>query len=496
MLSSGSQNFLAQAEQLANGQPADFDGDGIPETIWTTDPDGSITIQTDANGDGVPEYLYRWDKPSATGYEIIDADSNGMPERRSDFTANPVQRVVLLDHDFNGKFERRLTETYDLTAHTIHAVTEIDPAESGTWAVDSDTTGPISRDGTDANGFYQCDPKPSPAGGGGGGPECDGLGDTGPAANNQTAWPPGDPTVTLGKFGHIGVFGSSQPTDGPNGECSQDHMSRILKALDCAIERNQHCLAQSNNGLSSLLDRFSAGGQWSIACGNRCPNIGATTGPELCPPWLPDFICPLSNPRDPTSPRDNPEWHGRTNLSQGTLDTTSDSELCMVLLHEWLHAAGADDTNTDDHNRCRSDSVYACGRYCPGCIESGARWGIPAGINAQYDCAACAGTPIAKLKCGLRDIERSTYCVDSAATGGYDQCADQNNQSAPCSVCLGPERYYCDGTLQRAVDGGECCLTCPADKPIMRYIACTPGATDGVADFDTCKPPTPSCPPQ
>lgn len=409
------QRLFVEAAKMRQGRPADVDGDGVAELVTSDLGGGAFVASTDADGDGRPEYLQQRD---AAGNEslIVDGDSDGAAEQQMAFGVGPPPvRVTTSDTNLDGVMDRRETSTYDPQAGTVRVVLEADPQGDGTFEPVSDTTEPIARDaGTET---------------------CDG-----------TQGFPVAPSLGSGlRFGGPTGPDLSVPynDDGSGGRCTKARAQRIVKAVECALDKGWKCLERTNDALSKRLFTTLSHETLYFGCGNPCAGKDATTTPGLRVPGFRD---------------------GRLNFNPSRLDGMTDQELCGVTLHEMLHWAGEGLGDTAEHNKGH-DRTYSCGRYCGGCIARGpnpADDGKPAGPNA--DCARCAGTEAEKGRCGLKKQELDVFCPT------YNLCHAGLAGNIQCQECRGLKQLFCDDTETSIAPEFRCCKTCPSgyfsnDKP-------------------------------
>jgi cysteine-rich repeat protein len=413
--------LVAEAGKAAQGLPADYDGDGVPDYV-TTITGGTVQSESDADGDGNPEFISTRDA-AGNGAVRIDSDSDGRPEVETTTTVGPPPvRVVLRDTDLDGFVDRRETDTFDLAAGTVRVVEESDPEGDGTYVTIADDVVPIGQ-----NSGAPCDPN----------------------AGLPGVFDRGSPRLRLN--------GIVIPVDGGGGRCSRSQGERIAKALDCAFTQGHDCLANTNAGLAKeLFDGLVRNDNLMIACGNHCAGSDANTLTGVL-------------------------WLGATmNVNPDILDGASpvnDADLCTVILHELLHWRGEGLGDQAKHDQ-GIDRTYSCGRYCGGCTSRG-----PGAPGPNVDCARCAGTESEKGRCGLKVKEEEIPCpayelCHAGLAGnracetcrGLQQqfCDDSNSSAAPLlSCCLLCPAEFPHNDLVCTGDGSKMgtCATKPPECP-------------------------------
>ena len=104
--------WLAEAEKLQRGEPADLDLDGTPDFFMEKDANGGVRKWSDQDGDGQMEWVSQQD---GVGNEIQEFDTNqdGVLEESRSLTAGaPGRLVILKDTDWDGRMDRRDTITF------------------------------------------------------------------------------------------------------------------------------------------------------------------------------------------------------------------------------------------------------------------------------------------------------------------------------------------------------------------------------------------------
>jgi hypothetical protein len=437
-------DFFQQAALAATGQPVDFDGDGMSE-FQLTQSGTQMTVHV-APG-GIDVFYYQYDSATGAGSKMVDADQNGMPEYSATYTGNPDTSAELFDDDGDGTYDRRTTTVYDYTTSTETITLETDPQHTGMFTQVDMQTIPLDR--------QTCSPPdggpPSSDGGGGG---CNNRAFVMGGTHSEPIW----------------IWPSGKATDDPTGECSDAHVTRLKQGLNCVFSQGQTCLGTTNTlAYWNILMAFATG-HLQISCGDHCEPADTveSTNPANCP-WY-DYTCMK-----------------RTTVSPITLDQPSpgtnaldDASVCSMLLHEVLHWANVPDDGANHNDGI--DRVYACGRYCAGCVYNGvnvnAKCPIP---TPNQDCTRCADTTARKKACGYRE-EVGPGPAFAVCTGGL-ACISQD--------CLDPKAKRvvdCDNNLL-AQGPNLCCAACPSDCP-TNSIACTTLP----APSDHCSDKPPACP--
>jgi hypothetical protein len=133
--------FYRGLEQSARGEPADLNGNGVPDLFTETLPDGTRRASMDRNENGIRELISE-DLPNGDTRQQADADEDGRVDALRTYTASkPPVRVTLSDEDFDGRMEKRETITYFLPdGHAFRVVTETDEDGDGIFTVISDIT--------------------------------------------------------------------------------------------------------------------------------------------------------------------------------------------------------------------------------------------------------------------------------------------------------------------------------------------------------------------
>jgi cysteine-rich repeat protein len=407
------QRLLVEVAKAKRGASADLDGDGTPDVLVTTLPDGSTVTTSPPDAAGHAGFASRID-PAGEETTLIDLDLDGIAEQEVRFAPGPPPvRVTETDTNHDGIKDRRETATYDVNAGTVRLLREDDPEGDGTFAVVSDTTEPIGRDA--------------------GAAKCDGT----------QGFPVAPSFGSRLRFGAAGDISVPYNDDGSGGRCTKPRAQRIMKAVSCALDKGFKCLERSNDALSKQLFSTMVHETLHFGCGNPCAGTDATTIPWLRVPGFRD---------------------GKINFNSSQLDGMTDQELCGVTLHEMLHWAGEGLQGAADHDQ-GTDRTYSCGRYCGGCIKRGpdpAAVGKPSGPNA--DCARCAGTEAEKARCGLKKKEQDILCPE------YNLCHAGLAGNIQCEECRGTKQLFCDDTETSILPEFRCCKKCPSgyfsnDKP-------------------------------
>jgi hypothetical protein len=110
--------------------------------------------------------------------------------------------------------------------------------------------------------------------------------------------------------------------------------------------------------------------------------------------------------------------------------------------------------------------VYACGRYCAGCVNTSGNTPAGCGVTRNSDCATCAGTKAEKKQCGTKQEVAATKNNYSVCHAGLGCLLKQ------CEAPIGVNLLACDGT--KLEDGPFlCCQSCPADCNQTNDDPCT-----------------------
>ena len=417
------QSLVAEIAKLKAGQPADLDGDGIPDATQVTNSDGSYVYQDDHDGDGVPEYILSSDGKGKTTV-TVDADGDGVAEQVmvTTVTATEQKQVLTVDTDLNGKMDHRYTWVTEAATPDVQSYTaETDAAETGNFIVVST----LQLDSWRYGGTGNCDGMSGfPSGG------------TNYQPSNTS------PTVKTG-------------TD--SGQCGEQDSNSIAQALDCALTKGALCLANTNTKEYNNLMAATLGDSkmpLDIGCGNSCSGVIATTK-GWGSPWF-------SN--------------SEMNINPAEWDKLDANGKCNIMLHEMLHWAG--DEGSADHNDSSgagNDTVYSCGRYCGRCSHAG----HGSQNNSSVDCAGCADTKARKQQCGARTEYQTAPCGNSMS--GFCH-AGLACIAGPCQQCGGIVTNGCDGSL---IGGNAiCCQSCPSNCNQSNDLPCTntPVSTDTCTD--------------
>jgi hypothetical protein len=114
--------------KLARGEPADIDGDGVPDTFTESLPDGSVKIVSSSTG--TPDMVVL---RFVNGDEQTDLfDGTGLLRSRDTYEAAPRRRVTLKDTDGDGVFDERRTMTWPLVG-VQHVTRETFSVATATW---------------------------------------------------------------------------------------------------------------------------------------------------------------------------------------------------------------------------------------------------------------------------------------------------------------------------------------------------------------------------
>lgn len=136
------QRFYRGLEQSARGEPADLNGNGVPDLFTETLSDGTRRTSMDSNENGIREFISE-DFPNGDSRQESDADEDGRLDFIRTYAASkkPPVMVTLSDEDFDGRLEKRETITYFHPAEdAFRVVTEVDEDGDGVFTVVSDVT--------------------------------------------------------------------------------------------------------------------------------------------------------------------------------------------------------------------------------------------------------------------------------------------------------------------------------------------------------------------
>lgn len=413
---------------LRDGDPVDFDGDGTAETTLVTSPDGSTVWTSDRDGDGVAEYLSTTDADGNSVTEV-DADGDGLIEQRIELTLDEDSqtRIILVDRDGDGAPDRRTTTRVERATADRESYTEETLAEDGSWTVVESRE--LSRTKHAGEG-------------------CEGMDHFPDEGTDEAVVPDGTSGVTM----RTGV--------GTAGACAFADAQMVRDAVECALDRGMQCLGDTNTSNANGLAKALAGKSvmpLRIACGNVCSGTIASTR-SYDRPWFTD---------------------SKMNVNMWEFSKLDEEGRCSVMLHELMHWAG--NGGKADHNDSSgdgSDDVYSCGRYCGGCSNAG--HGAPG--NSSIDCARCADTKARKEACGTKVELEQGECggnLEGICHAGL-ACIAGN-----CKTCEGPVKRDCDGNVLEAV--AECCAECPSGCDRSNDVPCN----GGTESSDTCTPSTP-----
>lgn len=408
--------------RASRGEPADLDGNGVPDTTSIQTPDGSMRWEFDPQQDG----RFRWaveENTSGDLLTLVDADGDGRLESREELTADGSLRVLWQDSDGDGVLEERRTEQMDESG--VRVVVERDLEGTGSFSLVTEYSLPLVLPATyeecREKGFFVGD-FPSLK-----------TKDTDPKSIDFKA----SPVVTI-------IGGAAK------GACNDYEMPSVVSAVECALgiqdeKKGFQCLQGTN---ANLAGRFRAGllkNRITIACGLDCDGVGGITlGSQTRAPYV--------------------------NLNWRYLDEQPSDAICETVFHELLHAAQAADPGVNHNEGDPKDQVFACSLYCSGCRTHALSNPSP---TANENCARCAGTPEEKRKCGVQQKLDSVQCPSAGICHGGILTIKS------CEKCKGVVGYDCAG--QRIESSGEgdfyCCETCPIGANRSNDMPCTSSPT-------------------
>jgi hypothetical protein len=383
-----------------------------------------------------------YDPATGSGSLEVDQDQNGVVEHQVTFTSNPSQSVELTDHDLDGIVDFRRTQLFEPTQNRVTVTLETDPDQNGTFDLVSTSYESSKRE---LCGKPTGAPPPPDD-------NCDRF-----ASFPTSGDPIGPPPIEI-------LTMNNQKPDS-SGNCNPADAQRLKTAVDCAMGRGTMCMDVTNIFTSLQLRASLVGGRLTVGCGNTCANSTASTH-QSCLPW------PLG------------QCWGEISVNVSNLAKVGEDDACVVMLHEMLHWVGMPDAGDGDGGHGdQVDQVYACGRYCAGCVNKGFSPRECPNVTRNTDCATCADTKVEKRRCGTKTVTGTTQ-------ENYSVC--HTSLSCPSKKCdqpIGLNSLACNGEL---LDSHFfCCQTCPSDCNGSNDIACP---TTLPAPEDHCDIPPPACP--
>ena len=259
------------------------------------------------------------------------------------------------------------------------------------------------------------------------------------------------------------VTDANQPA-GSTGNCNAADAAKLQRAADCAMGQGDKCMADTNLAASLRLRAGILRGSLTIGCGSTCDPATTTVD---CPVWK------------------FGKCDSKMSVNAAQLAKMSEGEACAMMLHEMLHWVGVADAGGGDGGHDDGvDRVYACGRYCAGCVNTNNNTPAGCGVNRNSDCATCAGTKAEKKQCGTKQEVAQT-------SNNYSVChAGLGCLLGKCEQPIGVNLLACDG--KKLEDGPFlCCQACPADCNKSNDIPCT----STPPPVDSCNFPPPACSP-
>jgi hypothetical protein len=337
-----------QFARFLAGQPADLNGDGIPDTFVEALPGGGTRTRRDLNQDGVNDVVTDVDS-AGNSTTSIDDDGDGKVDRTDTTQVGPpFVRVERWDENHDGLFERRRTSTTDAIADTIHVVVEVDETAAHTSTMLSDETVDLIE------------------GAGAVDRACMNL----PVVDPDTDGPAREDHIRIPTHESV-----------PSGYCNMKEAMKLSAAFDCARDQmHKNCLDNLDSNVTRRIEDGLKEHGLRVTCGLCLGVVQAAT-----------------------------EVDGSiSSFNHLHLATLSDPQLCVAATHELMHMAGyaGPKTHDDDHD----DKIYACSRTCNGCTDW-PPVGAGISTSQGRDCATCAETLPNKMKCGSKPKLVATSCL-------------------------------------------------------------------------------------
>ncbi len=404
------QGFADGLAAMANGADADLDGDGLPDVRTVVAADGTRTVSFISalgyyGGPALLTITYAANGGDVTVTGDLNEDEQADFAGSSTISGDMLTEQQSWDFDADGTLDLRVTAVYqpitDRNSATITVTTEEATGEPPVFATTSSYTGSIRTEAGDP---------------------CSGL-ITYPSGDGSSVSPMGRPNMRV-------------MTNGEAGACSSQDADRIIKAINKVAKDFLNCLKSANQPMYSDIVTAMSERNLQISCGNNCN--------------LPNGTYSMANTEMPG------HWHQifddpRMSLNMSKLG--SDDCLASILLHEMAHWSGTPHEG-DASGQGGKDNVYACGRYCGGCIT--ASCGNGAG-DAAYDCAKCSRTKALKYACGYRE-----KWLEVEHGPDTKLCQDQNilTQYNDCTSAVSPFDVSCDGAKLFQYGSYPCCVSC------------------------------------
>jgi hypothetical protein len=444
------QKFADGLAAMANGADADLDGDGLPDVRTVVAGDGTRTVSFISvlgyyGGPALLTITYAPNGGDVTVTGDLDEDNTIDFVGSSVIAGDTLTEQFSWDFDDDGSIDRRVTSVYppitDRNTATITVTTEEATGDPPQFAATSIYTGSIRTEAGDP---------------------CEGL----------ITYPSGDGA----SVSSLGRPNMRVMTNGEPGACSQQDADRIVKAINKVAGDFLKCLKSQNKPMYSDIVSAMSTRNLQISCGNNCN--------------LPNGTYSMANTEMPG------HWHQifddpRMSLNMSKLG--SDDCLASIMLHEMAHWSGTAHEG-DATGKGGTDAVYACGRYCGGCIT--ANCGLGAGDSA-YDCSKCSRTSSLKYGCGWRELWQQVehgndtkFCHNQDNWAQYDDCPEP----------VLPFDVSCDGEKLFHYGSTPCCVSCPAGEAANSFSCAQwygPNVFDGApypsdSPVDNCNNP-PNC---
>lgn len=229
--------------------------------------------------------------------------------------------------------------------------------------------------------------------------------------------------------------------------------SRWRRAMECAWQ-NLDCIEELNPTVARRVRASMTRGS-----GKKPLNIGCAIKDPACA----GVHVATSVPKGVFASERYPQYQG---LNEDSILRATDAQLCQYALHEVMHWAGFPGAPAhNDTGFPQDDEVYACGRYCGGCITGPS-------TTHMADCNKCADGPERKGNyCGMKiEVFKAPGPgdCDMGRWGKFLTC-EQEPARVPSFLdlpggpgiphCCETERWGCEGALQVGV------YPCNNDEP-------------------------------
>jgi hypothetical protein len=445
--------FTDGLDAMASGVDADLDGDGLPDvrTVVAGDGTRTVTLISALGYYGGPPLLtitYAANEGDVTATGDMNEDGTADFAASSVVTGDKLTEQQSWDTNDDELLDLRVTVVYqpinDRNAATITVTTEEATGDPPQFETTSSFTSSIRAEAGDP---------------------CEGL-ITYPSGDGSSISPLGRPNMRV-------------MTNGEPGACSPEDANRIVDAINTVAGDLLNCISRENHSLYLDIARAMSGTNLQISCGDNCNLPNGTYG--------------VANTEMPGRFRhifDDP----RMSLNMSKLG--SDDCLASTLLHEMAHWSGTPHEG-DATGQGGKDNVYACARYCGGCITD-TKCAKGAG-DLSHDCAKCARYNAEKSWCGSKE---QWLEVEHGQITKMCHNQDDWTQYDDCTSAVAHYHSACDGTKLYTLMSTPCCVSCAAGEDANSFSCATwygadiydgaPYIGDGTSPWNNCGTP-PNC---